>query len=89
MVAAIGPVPYHSDNATMPGLDGFAVTPSDSVNFNIAARSLYIGVTGDVVLITPAGTVLTFKSVAVGILPIMCIRINSTNTTATNIIGII
>lgn len=74
--------------ATGPGSGGFAVTPSDSANFSSNARSLYVGVAGDVAVVTPAGTVLLHKNVPAGaILPISASRVNATNTTAASILG--
>jgi hypothetical protein len=35
-----------------PASDGFAITPSDSADLTVTARSLYIGGDGDVSLIT-------------------------------------
>jgi len=76
--------------ASGPAFDGFAVTPSDSVNFATDAKALYVGGAGNIVVVTPRGTVLTFVGVPVGaILPVCARRINSTNTTATNIIGLV
>ena len=88
-MAAVIP-PYSAANVTMPGIDGFAVTPSDTVNFAIMARSLFIGGAGNVVLITAHGTTLTFNNIAAGtVLPMMAQRVNATNTTATTIVGIV
>jgi hypothetical protein len=68
---------------------GFSVTPSDSVNFTTEARALYVGGTGNVSLVTIEGDVLVFNSVPAGsILPVATRRVNSTNTTATNMLGI-
>ncbi len=73
-----------------PAADAFAVTPSNSTNFTQGtAVGLYVGVTGDVVLVTPAGNAVTFKAAPVGFLPVACIRVNSTGTTATNIVGLL
>ena len=80
-------IPYGSHDA--PASDGFAVTPHDSTNFTNNARALFVGVGGDVVVVTPAGTALTFKNVPDGtILPVAAKRVNSTSTTATDIIGL-
>jgi len=70
--------------------DAFAITPSDTVNFANVVRGIYIGVSGDVVAVTPAGNVLTFKNAQSGsVLPVRASRINSTLTTATNLIGLL
>lgn len=76
--------------ATGPGSDGFTVTPSDTVNFTKNARALYVGSSGDVSLLTPAGTTLLHKNVPAGaVLPIGAARVNATNTTASSILGYI
>ena len=90
MVATTGVVPYHADNATMPGLDGFTVVPSDTVNFPIMSRGIYVGGTGNISLVTSAGTVLVFSAVPVGtLLPVIAQRINATGTTATLMVVLI
>ena len=82
---------YSTGSGVMPASDGFTITTSDTVNFTAGmARALYIGATGNVVLITPQGTVLTFVGLAAGaILPVMCTRVNATNTTASSLVGLI
>lgn len=76
---------------TSSGQDAFAVTPSDTVAFTQQhARALYVGVTGDVTLVTLSGGVVTFTAVPAGsIIPVQCQRVNATATTATNIVGIL
>jgi hypothetical protein len=71
----------------LPANDGAAIVPSDTVGQG-PFRSIYVGVSGDVALVSLGGTVLTFKAVPVGILPVGCTRVNATNTTATNIVGL-
>ena len=67
-----------------------AVTPSDTVDFAKACRALRIGVAGDVVAVTTAGVAVTFTGVLAGeILPIVAKRVNSTLTTATNIVALL
>lgn len=81
-------------SSAQPGLespadDGLAVTPSDSVDLATDGRALYVGGTGDVALVTPKGTVLTFVGVPAGtILPVRVRRVNSTNTDATSMIAL-
>ena len=80
----------NSSGMTGPGDDAFTVTPSDTVDFTVMARALYVGTTGNVVVVTRGGTTLTFSSVPAGmIIPIRCSRVNSTNTTASNIVGFV
>lgn len=66
-----------------------AVTPSDSTNFSEPCRALYIGGAGTVVAVNTAGSAVTFAGALAGtILPIQAIRVNSTSTTATNIVAL-
>ena len=75
--------------SNMPAEEAEAVTPSDTVSLTTRCRALYIGVSGDVALLVNQGsTIVTFKAVPVGILPVRCYRVNSTNTTATNIVAL-
>ena len=67
--------------------NGFAVTPADA-DLDVPASALYIGVTGDLRITTSEGDDLTFLNVAVGWFPVMCKRVWSTNTTASEIIGV-
>jgi hypothetical protein len=65
----------------------FTISKSDTVGQHFNA--LYIGGTGDVVVVLLDGSTVTFKAVPVGsILPIMGQRVNSTNTTATLMLGL-
>jgi hypothetical protein len=66
-----------------------AVTPSDTVDLTKPCRSLYVGVAGNVVAVTTADDTVTFTGVVAGeILPIVAKRINSTSTTATDIVAL-
>jgi len=70
-----------------PAFDAAAVTPSNTGNVDF--RALYIGGAGDVKIDTPEGSTVTLYSTAAGsILPIRCVRVYSTGTTATNIVGL-
>jgi hypothetical protein len=67
----------------------FAVTKSDTVGFSYIARALYVGTTGDVAVVGLDGVAVTFTAVPAGaLLPVMCIRVNSANTSASNIVGL-
>ena len=72
-----------------PYRDAVAITPSDTAQSN-TFEDVYVGGTGDVKVTTEAGTDVTFKSVPVGFrLNIRVIRVFSTGTTATLMVGYI
>jgi hypothetical protein len=72
-----------------PAYDAEAVTPSNTTLFTREARALYIGGDGNAVVLTAAGNAVTFSGLTAGtILPIRCRRVNSTSTTATNIVAL-
>lgn len=72
---------------TDPAVGAYAITTSDSATNN--ARALYIGVSGDVAVVTRGrSTSVVFKSVPIGILPVQVTKVLATGTTATNILGL-
>ena len=67
----------------------FAITPSDSVNFTSPARGIYVGTTGDVVVVDLNDNAVTISNVPAGVvLPVRAKRVNSTSTTASDLVGI-
>lgn len=77
-----------SEILTKPADDWEAITPSDSTG--LYYRGIYIGVGGDVALMNKRGTAVTFKNMAAGIYyPLSPIKVMATNTTATDIVGLI
>lgn len=75
-----------------------AITTSDTVNFtaagtgppsDITCDAIYVGGAGNMVVVLADGTAVTFNGVAAGsIIPIRAIRVNATNTTATNLVAL-
>lgn len=66
--------------------DATAVTPGDTTPVNFVG--FYVGVSGDVAVQSAEGTTITFVAVAAGqIIPLRVVRIMSTGTTATSIVG--
>lgn len=64
-----------------------AVTPSNSTE--VAYSAIYVGSTGNVAVETPAGDTVTFVGVPTGgIIPICAVKVLSTGTTATSIVGL-
>ena len=66
-----------------------AITPSNSVDLTYLTRALYVGTGGDVAVVGMNDAVVTFKNVPTGAtLAVRAKRINVTNTTASNIVGL-
>lgn len=75
--------------ASNPATDFFAITPHDSNNEAAAFRAVYVGVAGDVAIVSANGNVATFKNAQAGsVIPVEGVRVNTTNTTATDLIGL-
>jgi hypothetical protein len=73
-----------------PAVDCFAITASDTAPFPATARAIYVGGAGNVTVVTANTSVVTFVAVPVGfILPVQCVRVNATGTTATNLVGLV
>lgn len=73
---------------TNPIVSSFALTPHDSNDEAEVCRALYVGTTGNVAVVHPDGTVTTLTAMTAGIWhPVVFKRINSTNTTASNLVG--
>jgi hypothetical protein len=75
-------------NLSSPARHAAAVTPSDTVSLNTVSV-IYVGVTGNVTVVTAGGETVTFVGVNAGtILPVWVSRVNNTNTTATNMVAL-
>lgn len=71
-----------------PGSHHFAITPSDATDFTVMARGIYVGTGGDVAIVTSDGTAVTYVGAASGsVIPMRAKRVNSTNTTADDLVG--
>ncbi len=68
----------------------FEITPSDTVDLDPPAWALYVGVTGDVTIDTPAGDTVTLTNLLQGVIHnIQARRVYATGTTATQIMGLL
>lgn len=74
---------------TSPAGNFFAITPSDGVALTQPTRAIYVGATGDIVVIGTGGdeVAVTFKNVQVGWHPIRAKFVKATGTTATLMVG--
>jgi hypothetical protein len=78
-----------SPDLSSPCMNAAAVTPHNSTDLAQTSRALFVGGAGNLVAVMAGGTTVTFTGVVAGsILPIRVTRVNSTNTTATNIVSI-
>ena len=79
---------YRSADATVSARGATVVTVSDSTVFPVC-RGLWVGSGGDLVVqMADPQTVVTFKNVGTGILPIQVDKILATGTTAANILAL-
>lgn len=73
---------------TYPAPKAIAVTPHNSNDLTVPALALWIGTSGDVsVEMLDDGSAIVFKNVS-GLLPVQVTRVNSTATTATDIVAL-
>ncbi|MEM0907177.1 MAG: hypothetical protein AAGJ94_07430 [Pseudomonadota bacterium] len=81
---------FYDRGLTAPAADAFEITPNNGNDLSTAARALYIGGAGDVEVITLAGNTVLFVGLSAGTtLPCSVTRVRASNTTATNILGLI
>ena len=73
------------------GCSAFAITPNDSTDLSQPIRGLYVGATGNVVVIFEGDTAnVTLTGVAGGIVhPFAIKRVLATGTTATGLVGVL
>lgn len=72
-----------------PAKQGFAVVPSDTEDFGYGyIRGMYVGGAGNLSVEMANGTVMFYNVNAGSVLPIRVKRVNSTGTSATNIVGL-
>lgn len=82
------PLPTNA-NDTFSARNGVAITAHDSTNFE-PCRAIYVGTGGNVVVVfADTGSAVTFTNVPSGaILPVAAKRVNSTSTTASNMVAL-
>ena len=80
---------YNGSQNINSSMKSFAISKSDTVDFAFLVRGTYVGGAGDVVVVNPDDTTVTFVGVPAGtILPVQARRVNSTSTDATNMVGL-
>lgn len=66
-----------------------AITPNDTTPpaGSQMWEAVYVGVAGDVTLVTEGGETVLFKSAPVGFIPVRTNQVKATGTAATNLVG--
>lgn len=68
--------------------DAVAITPADT-DLPFAIRGFYVGVAGHVAVKCLGGATVILKNVSAGcIVPVRCLQVRATGTTATDIVGL-
>lgn len=80
-----------SANSVGPARSLVTITPSNSTNIANVVRSIYVGVGGNITVVTTAGEVVLFTGVPQGAVigPFNVVRVNSTGTTASSLVGFV
>ena len=74
---------------TMPYNDGFAITKSDTDELPQVTRGIYVGVTGNISLVTERGNTIVLKGALAGtILNVRAVKVLAA-TTATDLVGLV
>lgn len=82
------PYPYPTQLPD-PGVEHYAITPHDSNNEAINFRGVYIGVGGNIVIVSESGVAVAYLNAIAGtIIPMSGKRVNDTSTTATDLVGL-
>jgi len=81
---------YHND-LSQSAKGAFSITPADGADLAKVTRGLYVGVQGDVKvdMANDTDTAVVFTDLAAGVIhPLAVRRVYSTDTDATNIVGV-
>jgi len=78
-----------ADAISAPAQRGFAITPSDVADLAAETRGLWVGASGDLVLVLASGDQVTLAGAVGGsVLPLRVARVKATGTTATQLVGL-
>jgi hypothetical protein len=81
---------FYAERVDSPAVGALTVSPHDTTTLTTASKALYVGTGGNIAVLMLDGTTATFTAVPTGtVLPIRVQRVNSTNTTASNMVALI
>lgn len=88
-MAAIERFVASGDDPVSPARIAFAITAHDSNELTYITKAIYVGTSGDLAVTMFNGETVTFANVPAGsVLPVMARLVKSTNTTASDIVGL-
>lgn len=74
----------------MPAVDAFQIIPADGAQLEEVTRALYVGVGGDIQIVTSRGSSVLFVGVPSGaVLPVRAAQVLRAGTTADKIVGLV
>lgn len=77
-----------STGLSSPLRGAFSITPNDTTELTNVTRALYVGGSGDIVVVFEDGSEVTLKNLQAGVWHPMRVRqVKATGTTATDIVG--
>lgn len=80
---------HHAAGLESPAFHAFEVAPDDTNPLPSPTRAIYVGNGGHLCLTLLSGATVTFQNLPAGsILPVRAMRVMSTRTTATGIVGL-
>jgi hypothetical protein len=74
-------------NNNMPAGRHFSITPSDDDDLQITPRAIYVGQSGNISITDGSGETVVYQVESGFIIPFRAVRVNSTGTTATELVG--
>lgn len=75
---------------TAPAAGAFPITPDDAQDLSQVSRALYVGVSGDVVVVMKSGDEITFVNAQAGsVLAVRAMRVKASGTTAQDLVGLV
>lgn len=82
-------IEWQGQGVGQPAQHLFLITPSDTTYLHYVTRAIRVGSAGDVAVLTSGGETITIANCQDGeILPVMAVKVYSTNTTATDLMGL-
>jgi hypothetical protein len=87
---ATDPYDTQQSGLSSPASKAFAITPANGSDLSVVPRAIYVGTGGDLVVkLRGDSASVTLKNVPSGaVLPVRAIRVYSTSTTATDLVGL-